>query len=226
MSLASFKLARAGRAERHLIEALRAFATGDDVSLRSAPIVADALRPLAMEARQAGYAIWPIGATYASADELKLVGWLALLQRERTCWLLDVDVVLADLLKRAATALKSQQQLPYKAVLRAEFAEDQAGLNSDAAPDRLDNKLRTHLPVPRATLAMRDSVRERAVAYARKHGRVSTRDLNAIGLSRQYLSDLCRRGTFVRIRHGLYEASPPPTRPYPAAMTAGHQLQS
>jgi hypothetical protein len=51
------------------------------------------------------------------------------------------------------------------------------------------------------------SLRERAVAFARKRGVVRTRDLMAIGIPRCYLARMCDEGLLVKVAYGLYCAA-------------------
>jgi len=48
------------------------------------------------------------------------------------------------------------------------------------------------------------SLRDRAVALARKKGEVRTRDLTDIGIPRCYLSRMCEQGLLVKVGHGRY----------------------
>lgn len=48
--------------------------------------------------------------------------------------------------------------------------------------------------------------RDRALAFIRERGRVSTEALCALGLSRQYISALCGEGVLIRVHQGYYEA--------------------
>ncbi|WP_353611498.1 type IV toxin-antitoxin system AbiEi family antitoxin domain-containing protein [Blastomonas sp. CCH13-E1] len=54
------------------------------------------------------------------------------------------------------------------------------------------------------------SLRERAVALARRRGVVRTKDLASIGVPRCYLSPMCDEGLLVRVGHGRYSAGSNP----------------
>ncbi|MBM2709967.1 type IV toxin-antitoxin system AbiEi family antitoxin domain-containing protein [Mesorhizobium caraganae] len=50
------------------------------------------------------------------------------------------------------------------------------------------------------------SLRERAVALARKDGEVRTCDLTTAGIPRCYLSRMCEEGLLVKVGYGRYRA--------------------
>lgn len=186
MSLNRFRFARAGRAERHVLGALRRFAHGGSDAGGLSPEAADALRRLATAALACGHAIQPAGSVSLGPDEMRLLGWLAGFQRQERNPPPPADATLAALLRAAATALKPDQLLPYHVVLWI------GGRPSETAPA--------------GAWAGPISLRHRAIAHVRQHGRASAKALQSLGLSRQYLSELCQRGALVRVAHGLYEA--------------------
>lgn len=51
------------------------------------------------------------------------------------------------------------------------------------------------------------SLIERAVALARKKGKVRTKDLTDIGVHRRYLARMCQEGSLIKVAHGLYRAA-------------------
>ena len=51
------------------------------------------------------------------------------------------------------------------------------------------------------------SLRDRAVAIARKGGEVRTCDMTGAGIPRCYLSRMCKEGLLVKIGHGRYRAA-------------------
>jgi len=200
MSVTRFRLTRATRVERHVIEILRSANANPPMAGRF-PCPETAFGDLARLAHLAarnGYEIWPADAVYAAPDELKLLGWLALLQRERSDMPISVDLALLAALRDAAIALKPSYYLPHQAILRAGFT--------------LGEKVAVHGSTGGARAvaftgeARRNTIRARAVAYMREHGPVSAKDLAAIGVSRQYLAILHLKGAVVRVRHGYYEA--------------------
>ena len=50
------------------------------------------------------------------------------------------------------------------------------------------------------------SLRERAVAFAREHGEIRTKDLTDIGVHRCYLARMCDEGLLVKVCYGRYRA--------------------
>nr|WP_328805475.1 type IV toxin-antitoxin system AbiEi family antitoxin domain-containing protein [Rhizorhabdus histidinilytica] len=52
----------------------------------------------------------------------------------------------------------------------------------------------------------KQSLRERAVAFARKRGEVRTKDLTEIGVHRCYLARMCDEGLLVKVGYGRYRA--------------------
>ncbi|HJS12858.1 type IV toxin-antitoxin system AbiEi family antitoxin domain-containing protein [Sphingopyxis sp.] len=51
------------------------------------------------------------------------------------------------------------------------------------------------------------SLRERAVELAKRNGIVRTKDLEVIGVPRQYPPMMCREGLLVRVGYGVYRAA-------------------
>lgn len=56
-------------------------------------------------------------------------------------------------------------------------------------------------------LQPRLSLRARAVELAKRNGIVRTKDLEAIGVPRQYPPMMCREGLLIRIGYGVYRAA-------------------
>ncbi len=54
------------------------------------------------------------------------------------------------------------------------------------------------------------SLRERGVALARERGIVTTKELQAVGVHRCYLSSMCDEGLLVRVGHGRYRLAQQP----------------
>lgn len=202
MSATSFRLARLSRMERQVIESLRAYAARAEPPGNLLEGARAALASLASAVRRQGYEVRPVNAMLLTGDEARLIGWLALCQRDQPDILVPIDPDLEDLLARAANALKPGHLLPYQAVLRAGFvASDRARPSRSARGDGRPFE-------PPRRKAGKDTASARAIAYVRAHGRVSTSDLCATGLSHQYLSILCHKGDLLRVRHGYYEAPP------------------
>nr|WP_283418775.1 type IV toxin-antitoxin system AbiEi family antitoxin domain-containing protein [Sphingopyxis sp. Geo48] len=51
------------------------------------------------------------------------------------------------------------------------------------------------------------SLRERAIDLARRSGTVRTKDLEAVGVPRQYPPMMCREGLLIRVGYGVYRAA-------------------
>ena len=51
------------------------------------------------------------------------------------------------------------------------------------------------------------SLRERAIALARKLGTVRTRDFSDIGVPRCYLSGMCEEGLLIKVAYGRYRTA-------------------
>ncbi|OJY68582.1 MAG: hypothetical protein BGP16_04860 [Sphingobium sp. 66-54] len=200
MSVTRIRLARTGRMERHVIQVLRGGIHGvSGGAVLPGPAVS-ALHALARQACAVGYDIMPVDAAYLSASEATLLGWLAYFQREEREQIL-VDSDLIALLRQAAGALAtSDHRLPYQVLLWADRD----------SPSDVQSIARQHPAPPLSRLEQvgQATVRARAIAHTRAHGRVSTGVLRSLGISRQYLSQLCLKGALVRVGHGFYEAPP------------------
>lgn len=213
MSVTRFRLARASRLERQVIETMRLLASRSGDSGWFSAACNLALADLVRLAVRKGYDIWAPGSDHIGPDELAFVGWLALCQREYSKTSAVIDRELQTAFQEAATLLKATHFLPYQAVLRGGFASGHplAQLAPRSGPCHARSKAsRDHAEWPQY-----DTLRGRAVAFVREHGRVSTRQLNAIGLTSQYVRNLCLKGALVRVRHGYYEV---PKIGYPQAI--------
>lgn len=51
------------------------------------------------------------------------------------------------------------------------------------------------------------SLRERAIDLAKRNGTVRTKDLEAVGVPRQYPLMMCREGLLIRVGYGVYRAA-------------------
>lgn len=168
---------------------------GADVLARAPDSVAifDRLR---LRARDAGLLILPSGTLHLGYDELNLLGWLTLLQRQHLALDTDgsLDPALHDCLAAAAACLDAADiRLDYRNIVRAQ------GLP----------RIGRGRPPERATESRRPATRmeARAVAYVEARGTMPVRDLNALGISRQIVSIMCKKGLLQRVRHGVYATS-------------------
>lgn len=194
MSLTRFRLARASRVERQIIESMRAIARGSAVSDGFDNASREALAAMVRAVMGQGTQFRDQQADYVSGDEARLLGWLAVYQREGVVPPLPAEHPLSAVLIRTAQALKAAHFLPQVSALRV-------GLRL-LAPAGSSAKRRAS---PGAGSAGRtDTLRERAVAYVRDHGRVTSGELGAIGISRQYLRTLRMNGALRRVSYGVY----------------------
>lgn len=70
------------------------------------------------------------------------------------------------------------------------------------APAKVASKVaETSKPEPRLSL------RERAIELAKRRGTVRTKDLEAIGIPRQYPPMMCKEGLLIRVGYGVYRAA-------------------
>jgi hypothetical protein len=154
-----------------------------------------ALAALAREARLAGMRILAPKAPFLAEDEVRLIGWIAYRQRE---WELSAAIAplgLDDAADACARALKAQGlRLPFLAVQRLGFVPG-AEMGEAAGPH--------------ATLAPRrdGSLKAAALTLARQHPVLHARELRQAGISRQYLSRLCKAGLLIRTGYGFYRAA-------------------
>lgn len=222
MSVTQFRLARACRRERHVLQAIRLLAGGSDTCALFTPECEMALATLVRAAQVAGYAIQPTDNEYISQDERALIGWIALLQRD-CC---DVSGIRAPELYHALRAvaehLKPSHLLPYQAMFKAAPGLKQAPTEYRAQAQTLPNgDLGLGQPV------LHQTIRARAVAFARRHGRVSAKQLSEIGVTSPYLKALRERGALIRVQQGIYEApAPGSTRPEANRQTPGARVGS
>jgi hypothetical protein len=66
---------------------------------------------------------------------------------------------------------------------------------------------RDRAEAPRLACGPKPTLRERAVALARKRGGVGTGELTAVGIPRCYLSQMCDEGLLVKVGYGRYRVA-------------------
>lgn len=156
-------------------------------SCRSEQAVSCVLAELVIQARASGLEIWSAEATYVAPSELRLLSLLAMSQRVT----LDMGLIepkLSSALSRASLELLREGiRLGFGTVTRAQ-------------PD-------APKVCKRESIEGRKSLRMKALRHAREQGIMSPQDFMKLGVSRQYLSQLCARGDFVRVRPALYCAA-------------------
>lgn len=199
MSITHLRLARLCRRERQIIHAMRLISESRGACDMLAPDGEAALSRLVQQARDLGYLIQKSHAEFVSQDERTLIGWLALCQRDCCDMAEAATSGLHDTLRAAAEALRPSHLLPYQTVFKADFGLTQRDeLHAGAGNG-------TTFSQDLAQPTLHRSIRARAVAFAREHGRVSTRQLNEIGVTSPYLKALRKRGALIRVKHGFYE---------------------
>jgi len=176
-------IGRLTRVECLALECLRA--CSDTGRADTAPCTA--LKELVEQAREGGFEIWRPEAFHVAQSELRLLSMLAISQRV-TLDIGRIEPALGAALLRAAPALQRDGiKLGFGTITRV-----QPGLRKI---------------VQRVPVEGRKSLRMKAIRHARERGTMSPREFQAIGVTRQYLSQLCARGDFIRIRPALYRAN-------------------
>ena len=225
MSMTRYKASRMSRTERRVLHLLREVDDPGSPHLsEEQDEVLDWLRLVMTRAKGLGFDVRPYDADYVSADELKLLGWLALYQRERLEYDVVADSALIRAMRYAADALKMAGcRLPFQAVLRAGFVSDPEIVSLPAVaptPEIIERAVHARLRARHGNDA--HTARARVIAYLRTHGAAPAAELCALRVSRQYLSVLRAQGVIVRPRYGVYalpsivetdaEASEPPIK--------------
>lgn len=143
--------------------------------------------------------IWRPGAMFLSRDEILLLTSLAAMQRQH-CHIVPsaLGPDLIEALQRCAAALaEAGVRLPLKVIVS--FNKIGQPALPVVGPEGFNAAQRT------AVRGVRNrSVAAVALGMVRERGLVSTREFEAAGVSRQYLSMLCNKGYLRRLRHGWY----------------------
>lgn len=185
------------RKEHHVLQLMR----GSGSLPADEEAIAAFLR-LARQARSAGLSISGVAIPYVTGDERLLLGWLALLQRQRP----DYD--------------RAQERALEPGLLEALRA---CALLLDRAGYRLDCRLARGVaeydaPAAQATArkpadlaSMRSVVKggtlqAKVLQFVTESGTATTHELNVFGASRQVLSIMYKKGLLRRVQHGLYAA--------------------
>lgn len=177
-------LARRSAQERQTIAALRGQLPARLSALAGADHDFGALAELAQR-RQ--WHLFAPRSPFVSDGEIQLIGRLAAAQRQEVR--LGQNDVADDRLLRCALLLR-------EAGLWLPLA--QASVGADATAH-----------APRNVYAGDGGLmRARAISLARSRQVASTSDFIGIGVSRQYVSRLCKDGLLERVRHGWYRAAP------------------
>lgn len=201
MKAMALRLSSLSRIERQTVACVRSLRfPAEALICRSDSQICNAVRLMADQLAGTQLSIWHPGSMFLSQDEILLLTSLAAMQRRRCLTLhsaLNSDLI--ETLKKCAAALtEASVRLPAKASIVAE-------------PGRHPMEtLRYHAYQQSSGLCVRDhSVAAIVLAMVRERGLVSTREFEAAGISRQYLSMLCKKGSLKRLRHGWYTSCAP-----------------
>lgn len=196
-----FSLARLTSRERYVIGLLR----GADPVSASGELLAlfDRLRTTA---GALGFRPGPLTGAYASRQELCLLGCIAAMQRENPDVLLKIGGAIRAPALACARCLGSEGvHLNHAAISRlsgmAEACED---LTVSTAPLVQVHPRSRRRPLPPTP----GSLQERALGFVRGRGNASSRELAGFGVSRQVVNLMFKRGLLVRVRTGVYCATP------------------
>jgi hypothetical protein len=184
-------VARLHAAERLAISLIRsASGTGDAIP--------ESFLRLAKSASGSGRVILPMEARRLSDDEKILIGWITMFQRGRGSEIVREDAELAASLRECAQWLTAMGlHLPFYCTVRIPAFTGK--LTIGHADSRFEGTTLSHA-----------SLKAMAADFARNRGVVSARDLKGIGVSRQYVSLLCKQGVLRRIGFAIYG---PPAAP-------------
>lgn len=152
---------------------------------------------LAGIARQRNVEIYASPSPFISEGEISLLTCLATAQRSDVRFVAEIDATEIEALLNCALLLRECGiWLPLS---RPTNSGRCAGHNEQSA----------ERPAESPELGM---VRARALSLARARHVASTREFAAAGVSRQYVSRLCKDGFLQRVRYGWYRAAPPDER--------------
>lgn len=156
-----------------------------------------AVERLRTRAIGAGFSILDPASSCVSADEYRLLGWLALLQRQRPAPEIEINAGLRPFVYDCAHNLGARGiRLDYRVVAQLPghaAAVPTFGCQRDRSPSK---KL------------SRSSVQFQALLWASVRGTVHTREFKRLGVSRQIVNTMFKRGLLDRVHTGLYVAAP------------------
>ncbi|UXC90271.1 type IV toxin-antitoxin system AbiEi family antitoxin domain-containing protein [Sphingobium sp. RSMS] len=145
--------------------------------------------------------IWRPGSMFLSQDEILLLISLAAMQRRSwRAFRCALDPGLVEVLRKCAVALaEANVCMPIKAFARLDMIAQLGSPSIEVA--------RSNAHPRNSTLDIDDgSIGATVIAMLQERNLVSTREFEAAGISRQYLSLLCKKGYLRRVRHGWYGA--------------------
>ncbi|MFD1103833.1 type IV toxin-antitoxin system AbiEi family antitoxin domain-containing protein [Sphingobium olei] len=188
--ISSRSLNRRNVHERQVIACLRGPGSSE---LRNIADGQRAFASLVTLARHRGVTIFPPDARFISDGEIELLANLAAAQRQACRTFATIDVNEFNALLQCAMVLRD-----------AGIWLPMAGLHGMAAV-RPAHAERTERPEGRFVTGI---ARARALSLVRSREVASTDEFVQIGVSRQYVSQLCKDGYIQRVRHGWYRAAP------------------
>jgi hypothetical protein len=195
-----FSLARLTSRERYVIGLLR----GADPGSASGGLLAlfDRLRTTAGEL---GFRPGPLTGAYASRQELCLLGCIAAMQRENPGVLLKISGAIRTPTLACARRLAFEGvHLNHASISRLSSMIDACKELSVSTAPLLQVRPRSQRrPLP----PMPGSLQEKALTFVCSRGIASSRDLAALGVSRQVVSLMFKQGLLVRVRTGVYRAA-------------------
>jgi hypothetical protein len=175
-------LARRNIHERLVIACLRGERLSQLRTIKDAPA---AFAHLASVARASGMTLFAGHSPFVSDGEIALLTQIATAQRQEGSRRLRDDAPMAIAIMRCCAVLHD------------------AGI-------WLSHNILAAVEDDSAYILPRETPRTRALSLAQSCGTTSTEQFLAAGISRQYVSRLCRDGYLQRIRHGWYRAAPAP----------------
>ncbi len=138
---------------------------------------------------------------FVHTDEKRLLSWLSLAQRGKLERNSPVLCALADILFECSGVLKATDcYLDHRNTVWFDAAAASGGPLVRTEPSGTPS---TPISARHSGAAVQ-SLQSRIIQFVIEHGTAATRELNAIGASRQVVSTMRKKGTLRRIRHGLY----------------------
>ncbi|MFT3968189.1 MAG: type IV toxin-antitoxin system AbiEi family antitoxin domain-containing protein [Sphingobium sp.] len=161
--------------------------------------VHDAFAGLRTQLRDAGLHVLEPEAVILGADEGQILGWLALLQRQRLEPALKGSRIVTDQARRCAghlldLGIRLDYHHAIQSVASGEFASRLKALGWDVeSPD---------------TLGLAESARQKVLKALSERGPLRTAEITALGVSRQMLVTMVKSGQIRRVRYGVYGVNP------------------
>jgi hypothetical protein len=158
------------------------------------------------DARHAGLAVFAATNPFVGEDEIKLLGWLALMQRRQPSMALRVDVRFRSEVLDCARLLHTRDiRLEFRVIARMD------GCRTDQLTDASHLKSglnRSRRSIDRLSTASSVSLQRRALLLVRDHGAAPASELDRAGVPTQVVGLMVKRGLLRRVRAGIYIAGP------------------